>query len=24
LVEINGKTPANPKAAEGDIWIDPK
>lgn len=23
LVEINGKTPAKPKAAEGDIWIDP-
>lgn len=23
LVEINGKTPANPKAAEGDIWVDP-
>jgi len=23
LTEINGKTPANPKAAEGDIWIDP-
>ncbi len=23
LVEINGKIPANPKAAEGDIWVDP-
>lgn len=23
LIEINGKIPANPKAAEGDIWIDP-
>lgn len=23
LVEIYGKTPANPKAAEGEIWIDP-
>lgn len=23
LTEINGKTPANPKAAEGDIWVDP-
>ena len=23
LVEITGKTPANPKAAEGEIWIDP-
>lgn len=23
LVEINGKTPANPKDAEGDIWVDP-
>lgn len=23
LQEINGKTSANPKAAEGDIWIDP-
>ncbi len=23
LTEINGKTPANPKAAEGDIWLDP-
>ena len=23
LTEINGKTPANPKAAEGDIWINP-
>lgn len=23
LIEINGKTPANPKAAEGEIWIDP-
>lgn len=23
LIEINGKTPANPKAAEGDLWIDP-
>ena len=23
LTEITGKTPANPKAAEGDIWIDP-
>ena len=22
LTEINGKTPANPKAAEGDIWVD--
>lgn len=22
MVEINGKTPANPKAAEGDIWVD--
>lgn len=22
LVEINGKTPANPKAAEGDIWAE--
>ena len=24
LTEINGKTPANPKAAEGEIWIDPE
>ncbi len=23
LTEINGKTPANPKAAEGDVWVDP-
>jgi cytochrome c oxidase cbb3-type subunit 3 len=23
LIEIKGKTPANPKAAEGDIWVDP-
>lgn len=23
LTEINGKTPANPKAAEGDIWVGP-
>ncbi len=23
LTEITGKTPANPKAAEGDIWVDP-
>ena len=23
LVEINGKAPANPKAAEGDIWVEP-
>lgn len=23
LVQINGKTPANPKASEGDIWVDP-
>ena len=23
LTEINGKTPANPKDPEGDIWIDP-
>lgn len=23
LIEITGKTPANPKAAEGDIWVDP-
>ena len=23
LIEINSKIPANPKAAEGDIWIDP-
>lgn len=23
LEEITGKTPSNPKAAEGDIWIDP-
>ncbi|MFS4491288.1 cbb3-type cytochrome c oxidase N-terminal domain-containing protein [Maribacter sp. 2308TA10-17] len=23
LTEINGKTPANPKAAEGEIWVDP-
>lgn len=23
LTEISGKTPANPKAAEGEIWIDP-
>lgn len=22
LTEINGKTPANPKAAEGEIWVD--
>lgn len=22
LTEINGKTPANPKAAEGDIWVE--
>ncbi len=23
LTEINGKMPANPKAVEGDIWVDP-
>lgn len=23
LVEITGKTPANPKAPEGEIWVDP-
>jgi len=23
LTEINGKTPANPKAPEGEIWVDP-
>ena len=23
LTEINGQTPADPKAAEGEIWIDP-
>jgi len=23
LTEINGKTAENPKAAEGEIWIDP-
>ncbi|WP_291865933.1 cbb3-type cytochrome c oxidase N-terminal domain-containing protein [Maribacter sp.] len=23
IQEIGGKTPANPKAAEGDIWVDP-
>ncbi|MDB4293171.1 c-type cytochrome [Maribacter sp.] len=24
LTEINGKTPASPKAAEGAIWVDPE
>lgn len=23
LTEINGKTPANPKAGEGEFWVDP-
>ncbi len=23
LLEFEGTTPANPKAPEGDIWIDP-
>ena len=23
LTEITGKTPANPKAPEGDLWVDP-
>ncbi len=24
LTEINGTTPANPKAAEGELWLDPE